>query len=274
MLKPGLRNEPHQDPALRVRRPGARGGRAALAAFVAGLLCSANGCKGTAPEVAASAAPGEPAGELVREPSSELSTPDSDVPDDLLVDVTVLRGRRVEGTIGVERHQARYILFADGSLHADAGRTLRADVRPGLTRQLTGREMELVWETLKAGGLDTRAAGGDPGNDTLVEAPADRIVHVVNVGFAGDTWRVLRLSSESGELPPETTRVIRLLAELAWIPDESPQRRAQAAVRYDFGPDPYAMFRRDDAVQPGDIERRPSGPRVPARIGFPFGAPR
>ncbi len=258
MPDPGRRTD-SRHPAPRLRHPGTSGVFSALAALTTALtLWTAAGCQSDPPAISSATEPAEIA-----------------VPNDLVLDVTVLRGRRVEGTIGVERHQARYILFADGSLHADAGRSLRADVRPGLTRRLSGEKMQLVWRTLKEVGLDVRAGAGDPGNDTLVEAPADRVVHLLNVGVAGDTWRILRLSSEDGSLPSDTTRMVRLLAELAWVPDEFPQRRAQAAVRYDFGPDPYAMFRREESVRPGDIERRPSAvPRVPPRILFPLGAPR
>jgi hypothetical protein len=42
-------------------------------------------------------------------------------------------------------------------------------------------------------------------------------------------------------MDPAAARIVRALAILSWIPDYRPED--VAPERYDFGPDPYAVYR-------------------------------
>lgn len=164
-------------------------------------------------------------------------------PGDLTIDVTVLAGRGAERLDRVERRQGRYILFPSGGLHADVGRTIDAEVRPGLSRQLERQQIAQIWLVARETGLAIPENGEPAGNDAMIAAPPGQIVHIVS--FVGDdrAWRFVRMAAATGEQDPSTTRLIRELAALAWIPDDPAAALRPAVVRYDFGPDPYAMYR-------------------------------
>ncbi|MFO0874473.1 MAG: hypothetical protein U0575_10940 [Phycisphaerales bacterium] len=190
-------------------------------------------------------------------PGPPVGRADDVVPPDLTIDVIVLVGPpspappSADATTSqpaapldlVQRRQGRYILFPDGTLHADVGRTLRADVRPGTTRRLTTEQVQSIWGAARRLGLASPEDGTPPGNDALVVAAPDQIVHIVTFQADGQSWRVVRRGAADGLLDPATTPFIRELAALAWISDDPPAARHPAVVRYDFGPDPYAMYR-------------------------------
>lgn len=200
---------------------------------------------------------------------------DAAVPRDLTIDVTVLVGPAVataggaavattvaaesgesvdkagaEGFVasqaadGAQRRQGKYIVFPDGTLHADVGASLRADVRPGVTRQLTAAQLEDLWTSARRLGLADPDNGQLPGNDALVVAAPDQVVHVVTFLADGRAWRFVRKAAADGALDPATSPFVRDLAALAWVGDEPPASRRPAVVRYDFGSDPYSMYRR------------------------------
>lgn len=195
---------------------------------------------------------------------------DAAVPPDLTIDVSVLVGpttvpggaaavatsdaataNRIDE--GAQRRHGRYILFPDGTLHADVGHSLRPDVRPGTTRQLTTEQVERVWTLARQLGLADPDNGQLPGNDALIVAAPDQVVQVVNFLADGRAWRFVRRSAPDGALDPATSPFVRELAALAWVSDEPSVARRPAVVRYDFGPDPYAMY------------REPQGPREPRK---------
>lgn len=188
--------------------------------------------------------------------------PRSDVadvaPGDLTIDVTVLTGRGAERLDRVERRQGRYVLFPDGGLHADVGRTMAADVRPGLTRRLERQQVADVWAVARQTGLADPERGQPAGNDALVEAPAGQIVHIVTFIADDRSWRVVRTAPAQGPMDAPTTDLIRELAALAWVADDPTSPLRPAVVRYDFGPDPHAMYR----LPPPES----ATPRMPIRL--------
>ncbi|HMN96949.1 MAG TPA: hypothetical protein PKC43_10670 [Phycisphaerales bacterium] len=220
------------DAAHRARRdgvgaPSARSGRGrrasiGLAARVsAALLCGALLCGCASPVAVA---------------------PPAAAPDDLTISVTVLVGEERLGLDRVERRPGRYIVFPDGTIHADVGRTITADVRPGRTRQLRREQLESLWGLARRLGLADPREGEPPGNDVLIVVCRTEIVHVLSFETSEAAWRFVR-RTEGAEPDAVTTRLVRELAALAWVPDDPPESRSQAVVRYDFGPDPYASLR-------------------------------
>lgn len=164
-------------------------------------------------------------------------------PRDLTIDVTVLAGRGAERLDRVERRQGRYVLFPDGGLHADVGRTMTADVRPGLTRRLERQQVADVWTVALDTGLADPQRAQPAGNDALVEAPPGQIVHIITFIADNRSWRVVQMAPAQGPMDPATTDLIRELAALAWVADDPTSPLRPAVVRYDFGPDPHAMYR-------------------------------
>jgi len=164
-------------------------------------------------------------------------------PGDLIIEATVLTGRGAERLDRVERRQGRYILFPDGGLHSDVGRTIDAEVRPGLTRRLERQQVAALWLVARQTGLAVPENGEPASNDALVVAPPGQVVHIITFIGANQSWRFVRMAPGEGEQDPSTTRLIREMAALAWVPDDPSAPLRPAVVRYDFGPDPYAMYR-------------------------------
>lgn len=198
--------------------------------------------------------------------SCSAAPPRTDVadvaPGDLTIEATVLVGRDVDDIDRAERRPGRYVLFPDGGLHADVGRSIDAEVRPGLTRQLERQQLAALWLVARETGLANPENGEPPGNDALIAAAPGEIVHVVTLVADDRRWRFVRMGAATGAMDPATSRFIRELAGLAWVPDETPMRLRPAVVRYDFGPDPYAMFRPPPpAPAEAPAETPPSQPR-------------
>jgi hypothetical protein len=164
-------------------------------------------------------------------------------PGDLIIEATVLTGRGAERLDRVERRQGRYILFPDGGLHADVGRTVDVEVRPGLTRRLERQQVAALWLVARETGLASPGNGEPAANDALVTAQPGEVVHIITFIGENRSWRFVRMAPGLGEQDPATTRLIRELAALAWVPDDPSAPLRPAVVRYDFGPDPYAMYR-------------------------------
>lgn len=184
-------------------------------------------------------------------------------PDDLIVAVTVLTGEARADLDRVERRQGRYIVFPDGTLHADVGRTITAAVRPGQSRQLRREQMASLWSLARQLGLADPAYGEPAGNDELIIAAPDEIIHVIALSTSERSWRFVR-STTTEEPDAVTSRFIRELAALAWITDATRDARTQAVIRYDFGADPYASLRVPD-VSPDVASSGPGFSSVPTR---------
>lgn len=209
------------------------------------------------------------------------------VPDDLVVDVTVLPGRRVSEDLvssgAVHARRARYILFPDGSLHAAVGReewvgyglmgtqwTQRAIgvlSRPAQTRVVSRETMADVWLLARQCGLSDPAASTFDGNPALLSPKPDEILTIISICVGGRQGTFLErrpatpVAGDPADAAPDVTsagRFVRGLAQLAWASDDLPAETAVLPLRYDLGPNPYARYlpprvmpvRRDDGVSP------------------------
>lgn len=195
-----------------------------LGATLALLAAAAGGCASGAPSTK----------------SGAEATPER-LPIDLAIDVTVLAGRGAPDALVVESQQAKYIVQPDGTLQADAGPFIDISTRPGRSRVLAQDQLEYVWSVLRQTGFAREAdANGPPNPDLLRVNPKERLA-IITVRAEGRTWNYVRRTVGDEALDPAAARVIRTLAALAWIPDRRPSELLPE--RYDYGPDPYAVYR-------------------------------
>jgi hypothetical protein len=147
------------------------------------------------------------------------------VPDDLSVELNVwpLPGR--------------YVLFADGSLHweAEPGR----GGLPPLRRVLRRAELAEVWPLVEALGPESAGARA-PILVPRIEAGPEERIFLGTFLAGGRRWSVLeRPGPGAGE--PAGALVAKLDA-LAWV--DPAALAPKPPRRDDFGPDPYARYRR------------------------------
>jgi hypothetical protein len=112
---------------------------------------------------------------------------------------------------------ARYIVEADGTLHAAVGRGASAETYPPQTRQLTPRQYDLLWRQLRGTNLL------DPGNPARIEGPEgakrapDRTMALIYVGYEGKRITLRVLLDRGSEDAIAAERLVDRLAELAWV---------------------------------------------------------
>ncbi|MGA0174400.1 MAG: hypothetical protein ACO3NL_12260 [Phycisphaerales bacterium] len=181
--------------------------------------------------------------------SSQPFRPDaSTVPPALSINATVLRGEAAATVTRVEERNGRWMLLPDGSLRSEsAGSAERTDhgKRPGVVRALRESEIEEIWSLAARLGLADPVAGDPVGNPRMLTPGPAELIQVVEFHAAGESWAfIARGPAESGG-----DRIlgdfIRALADRAWMADEPPELLPTAAIRYDFGPDPYERYRGD-----------------------------
>lgn len=168
------------------------------------------------------------------------------VPPALSINATVLRGEAAPPVPKVEERNGRWMLLPDGSLRAEAPATVeRVDhgKRPGVVRALRESEIAELWSLAARLGLADPKAGDPVGNPRMLTPGPAELIQVVEFHAAGESWAfVARGPAESGG-----DRVlgdfIRAMADRAWMADEPPELLPSAAIRYDFGPDPYERYR-------------------------------
>ena len=162
------------------------------------------------------------------------------VPTDFEVEVRVLVGRKVPDQDRLERRPAHIVLLPDGSLHAAAGEHVVDGARPGLARVLYRHQVADTWALLER--LDFIDAGAPPTGPIRSPGSAE-IVHVVEITADGKRNRIEKRIPPAGA-SSATTHLVRALGGLAWLRDEPPASSIVAPSRYDFGPDPWARYRK------------------------------
>jgi hypothetical protein len=162
-------------------------------------------------------------------------------PADFTVDVTVLVGRGAPDALLVEGQQAKYVVLPDGTLHADAGPFIDSSTRPGRSRILYGDQLQSLWGLLVQTGFTRIADANGPPNPDLLTVPPKQRLAILTFRAGGRTWTFVRRTQGDEALDPAAARIIRTLAALAWIPDR--RESDLAPERYDYGPDPYAVYR-------------------------------
>ena len=176
-------------------------------------------------------------------PAPVTDDPFAVTPMDFSLDVTILLGESAPSGSEVHLRPSRCVLYADGSLHYGEGEDLGVDQLPPLVRQLNRRQVAGVWSLAQQLGFADFDNGSEPVNFSLIQAGPDEIVDLIMFTGDGRRWEFVRRSSL--ENPDQASmQLVRLLAQLAWAEDTRLEYIAAPPFRYDFGPDPYSMYRK------------------------------
>jgi hypothetical protein len=177
------------------------------------------------------------------------SGPDTDgavaeEPEDFTIDVTIKLGSRRAPAPLVQSRPGRFVVFADGSLHAGAVPPRSATDLPERRRIITRRDMARLWELVNERGLGPDSAEIVPTTGRLFTPAPEDLAYVVEMTGHDHRWAFIRVAGPGEEPDPAAVALIRHLAALSWESDLPPERVIVTPRRYDFGPDPYERFRR------------------------------
>ena len=173
-------------------------------------------------------------------PEDTLATP-----NDFISDVTVLAGKGAEGRVEPWMRQGKMILFSDGTVLADLGPSVNGRTRPGQARMLYQRQVRQLWDLARQLGFADPEQANFAGNPDALEASDGELLYVLAFTAGGERWTfVRRFPVDKG--PDEATgQWVKAMAEAALL-RQLPEGQ-NAPVRYDFGPDPYAWFKKPGA---------------------------
>lgn len=204
--------------------------RAAPAALSCAALLAALGCATTAPDSGpAAVASGDPSG---------------GAPGDLSIEIDVIPGRSVEDRAKIEERPARFVLFADGSLHGEADRVPPRGVRPARIRRLEREQMADLWLAMRNAGFASAGLADTRRSVDALEPGAGDVLVTMEVFANGERFAFVRSYKPGGDDEPAMRGMVRSVASLAWASDEALAETAELPLRYDLGPDPYARFAR------------------------------
>lgn len=167
------------------------------------------------------------------------------VPADFSVDLTVWA--RTPGTTGqppaaTNTRPGRFILFCDGSLHWSGRVDHPEDEMPPLRRVLRRGDMAALWTLIRQLGMDDMTNSTPLVNVHLVEPPAGEVLYLAVLTGEGQRWAIQRQAAAADRPDPAMASLVGRLTELAW--GGAAEGGPGAPRRYDFGPDPYARYRR------------------------------
>ncbi len=176
------------------------------------------------------------------------------LPDDLTIDLTILPGvdyRDATQPDFAKSHivQSKYILFPDGALHGDRGRTMTVLTRPARIRTLSRETLADLWGVLDAAGFTQLEETGFRGNPALLGPGPAEVLTILSVRANGVHGTFIRRGAIDA-LDPAMTRVVRAIARLAWATDDPPIEAIVQPIRYDLGDDPYARYRPTGSATP------------------------
>ena len=136
------------------------------------------------------------------------------------------------------------MLLADGLLPYGT-ETDRGGARlPPRARLLSRAQMAGIWSMVRQLGFGDPAAGTAPVNFDLLRPPHDGTAYLIAFTAGEDRWAFHRPSDGDGGPDAASASLARRLARLAWATDLPERPIAVIPQRYDFGPDPYARYRR------------------------------
>ena len=150
------------------------------------------------------------------------------------------QGRTVGGEANLR--PGRFILFCDGSLHWSATVEHPEDEMPPLRRILRRSEMAALWTLIRQLGMDDSTHATPLMNVALAEPSPNHVVFLVVLTGFGERWAFERRSPAETPPDPAMASLVKRLEELAWTDDR--QAVPLMPPRHDFGPDPYARYRR------------------------------
>lgn len=102
--------------------------------------------------------------------------------------------------------------------------------------------MAELWSLVQQLGMDDPQRGDPPINFKLIEPDPNQLVYLAVFTGHGDAWAFLR-RADVGEVPDYALlALIDRLSVLVWTDPLPPPPTAPR--HYDFGPDPYAEYRR------------------------------
>ena len=136
----------------------------------------------------------------------------------------------------------RFILFCDGSLHWSGRVEDPEDEMPPLRRILRRADMAALWTLIRQLGMDDATRATPAVNVRLVEPPPGEVLYLAVLTGDGQRWAFQRQAPSRDQPDPAMTSLVGRLSELAWadLVDVVPV----IPRRYQFGPDPYARYRR------------------------------
>ena len=212
------------------------------------LLLTLAGCSSTQ----GPADPAAPATYLPTEsdPTSLASVP---VPDDFSVDITILAAQ--EGA-RAEARNSRYVLFPDGTLRYASSIGKGPNTLPPIIRRLNRRQVDGLWNRARQLGLTTPSKADEVSNFRKVWSPWEGSVYLFAFTADGSYWNFTRKVDPGQELDPALRSFLRSIAALAWAKDEADIQFAIDPKRFDYGPDPYAQYRRNfEALEAAEVEK-------------------
>ena len=166
------------------------------------------------------------------------------VPDDFSVDITILSAQ--DGS-AAESRTARYVLFPDGTLHYAARPGRGPNTLPPIVRRLSRTQVEAVWSRIRQLGL-TEPAFADPvRNFRKVWPPVEGRIYLFAFTAGGQYWNFTRKVDPGAELDPALLAFLRTMGSLAWAQDTDLLPVKVKPRRFDYGPDPYAVYRANQA---------------------------
>jgi hypothetical protein len=168
------------------------------------------------------------------------------VPGDFSLDLTVRAGPEPqEGAVApdVSLRPGHYVVFCDGALHWAAGGADRARGLPPQRRNLDRGQVAGLWSLLERLGYADPDQGAAPVNAMLLEAAPGETVSMCIITGNGRRWAFVSREGPDQEPDPAMPRLIEHLGGLAWatVADKPATGRPG---RTEFGPDPYARYRR------------------------------
>jgi len=164
--------------------------------------------------------------------------------------VRIKAGEDVQPEPEAHLESSEYILFADGSLHyaefdaIDSRDPASGERFPPLRQVLDRAAVSEIWSVAQQAGFTDPANGQPPINFDLVEIKSDERAHLIDFRAGGRRWMFIRKSPGNESPAPGITRLVRTIAKYAWASDLPDEDIYVRPPRYDFGPDPYARYRR------------------------------
>ena len=166
-------------------------------------------------------------------------------PNDFISDVTVLAGKGAQDRTEPWMRQGKMILFSDGTMLADLGPSVNGRTRPGQARMLYQRQVRQMWDLAKQLGFGSPEQANFAGNPDALEPADGELLYVLAFTAGGERWTFVRRFPVAEGPDPATGQWVKAMAEAALL-RERPQGQT-TPVRYDFGPDPYAWFKKPGA---------------------------
>jgi hypothetical protein len=168
------------------------------------------------------------------------------VPADFSLDLTVRAGPEPqEGAVApeVSLRPGHYVVFCDGALHWAAGGAKTARTLPPHRRDLDHGQVAGLWSLLERLGYADPDHGAAPVNAMLLDASPGETISMCIITGNGRRWAFVSREGPDQEPDPAMPRLIEHLGGLAWATSAAPPA-AVGPRRTEFGPDPYARYRR------------------------------